>query len=293
DAGSADAGTGDAATGSVAAPSAKARSFVVASEQGIRVMGFDGKVLRTLTRTPAERPRFLPGEQEAIFYVEGEGEVRRISLETGAVSVVAVLPKSFRTCGKMPDYEQGHMFERGELRIQDDLDFALDASKGAVCMALQDRNTNMMNVRVEVRVDLASGAVVHRVEYGGDCAKRPPAWAGCDRRRRAVSPAAPFPVASLDAGADVTEEQVSPSGRWSVLSVPNEYQGGDYIYRSLYLLDRQQRRIFPIAPGPFPAPAAPAANNESTFTAVGETPVHWLDGDALVVGTLLVLPEQR
>ncbi len=305
DASTTDAGTADAAIAvapeGAAAPSAKARTLIVGGEEGIREVGLDGKVIRTLTRTPAEWPRLLPGGREVIFYVRSwperhvEGEVRRLSLETGAVSTVAVLPSSFQSCGHMPDYEEGHVFSRADLSIQDDSDFVLDASGGAVCMALQDRNANMMNVRFEVRIDLASGAVQHRVTYPGGCAKRQPSWAGCGQRRGALSHAAAFPLASLDAGVDVTEEGISPSGRWSVVSVLGE-QGGDYVYRSLYLLDRRQTRIFPIVPGPFPAPIAPEAmrpNDDSTFTAVGETPVRWLDDDALVVDTLIVLPGQR
>jgi hypothetical protein len=104
-------------------------------------------------------------------------------------------------------------------------------------------------------------------------------------------------VASLGLGPEVTEEAVAPGGRWSVLAVPAP-EGGDYIHRSLFLLDREKRLVFPVVAGPSPAPVPPEALAGSdggvrTLDAVGESTVRWLDGDALLADALLVVPGQQ
>jgi hypothetical protein len=271
-------------------------TLVVADEHGVREVGYDGTVVRTLTKTPAQRPRFVPGGKDIVFYTRPQGELRRISLETGGEHSVAVLPRTFKTCDRMPSYPPGHVFLLGDLDVQGDEDFAVDAAGTRACMTLMDRNANMLNVRIELEIDLSSGVVRHRVQIGGDCTKAKAAWRGCEGAREPPPRAAPFPLASLGEGPELTEEAVAPGARWSVLSVPGDV--ADYVYRSLFLLDRERKRIFPIVAGPFPAPLAPgeASRNKDgrgTVYAVGETPVRWLGGDALLVGGLLVLPGQR
>jgi len=167
----------------------------------------------------------------------------------------------------------------------------LHASSNAVCMTLMDRNANMANVAIDVRVDLASGAALHRVIQGGECVAKPPKWKDCAAPAAAGAKWAPFRGA-----AGIDEGLVSPSGRWSVLSVLKD-DSGDYIYRSLFLLDRRGNRVFPIVKGPFPAPIpladlARTRDEAGTVDAVGESAVRWLDHDALLVDSLLVVPER-
>jgi hypothetical protein len=292
--------TADASSDADASPvarstAAKPRTLVVASERGIREVGYDGAVVRVLTSTPARRPRFVSGGREVLFYARSAGEIRRLSLETGGERRVAVLPRAFKVCGHMPDYPPGHVFSQGDLDVQDDGGFVVDAGGGSACMALMDRNANMLNVRIELRIDLSSGAVQHRVVIGGDCARAPPAWRNCTAASEPATRATPFPVATLDAGVDLTEETIAPGGRWSVVSMLGDM--ADYIYQWLFLLDRERRRIFPIVAGPFPAPLALGAlggadGGLGTAIAVGETTVRWLGDHALLVGDLLVVPGQ-
>jgi hypothetical protein len=55
-----------------------------------------------------------------------------------------------------------------------------------------------------------------------------------------------FPLVEAAERGDLgAEELVSPSGRWSVLSMLKD-NSGDYIYRSLFLLDRQGNRVVPV-----------------------------------------------
>jgi hypothetical protein len=288
-------------------------TLVLADDQGIREVGYDGATLRTLSRTPARRPRFFPGRAELVFYVPSAGEIRRLSLASGAETRVATLPRAFKTCGKLPDYPLGHVFAPADLDVQTDGRFVLDAQANAVCLTLQDRNDNMVNVMIAARIDLASGHVSHEVTLGGDCSTPPPTRGV--RASPAVPPCAaegsaplrsatPFAVASLGVGADVVEEGVAPSGRWSLLGQPRGE--GDYLYRAVFLLDRQRRLVYPIVAGPFPPPltAGQLAHladfaaqdgdlpDGGTTLAYGESAVHWLDRDAILVGSRLVVPGQ-
>jgi hypothetical protein len=94
----------------------------------------------------------------------------------------------------------------------------------------------------------------------------------------------------------VREETVSPSGRWSILAQPSGE--GDYIHRALFLLDRQEQRLYALISGAFPKPLTPAQMKQlgdlhrATVDAVGESAVRWLDADVVLVDGLLVVPER-
>jgi len=101
-------------------------------------------------------------------------------------------------------------------------------------------------------------------------------------------------------------ESTSPSGRWAVLG--GDVSEGDYIHRSLVLLDRTTGDLFPIRPkgGPWPAalarPTAVAGKPtpplklpvQKTIGAVGETETRWLGtstaSELLVIDALVVRP---
>ena len=92
------------------------------------------------------------------------------------------------------------------------------------------------------------------------------------------------------------EEAIAPSGRWSVLSHPSDQ--GDYIHRALFLLDRQKKVVYPIVAGAFPKALGAGelkrlADVKGTVDAVFESTVRWLEGEALLVDGLLVVPGQR
>jgi hypothetical protein len=101
-------------------------------------------------------------------------------------------------------------------------------------------------------------------------------------------------------------ESTSPSGRWALLG--GDVSEGDYIHRSLVLLDRTTGDLFPIRqrggawppalPRPAAAPGKPAPKLKlpvpRTIEAVGETDTRWLGTTAaselLVIDKLVVRP---
>ena len=83
----------------------------------------------------------------------------------------------------------------------------------------------------------------------------------------------------------------SPSGRWVVLS--GAMDAGDYVWRSVWLFDRKDGKVFPLLGRTWPAPVEPEAlDPEDTPLVVGETTIRWLDGvpERLIVGEILVVP---
>lgn len=255
-------------------------------------------MIRVLSTTSSQHPRFAPaGGDDLVFYAPDTGEVRRLSLATGREVSVARLPRAFKTCGTLSDYPKGHTFALADLSIQGDDDFEVDAAAKAVCFRLADRNDNMVNVKIAVRIDLRTGAVDRQITIGGDCGKKRPDLPYCDGAAEpppASPPPEPFALASLGVASTVREEAIAPSGRWSVLGEPT--LEGDYMHRSLFLLDRRAQRVYPIAAGPFPSPLgagerAALGDFKGTLDAVGETSVRWLGhGDTLLVDGLLVVP---
>ena len=100
---------------------------------------------------------------------------------------------------------------------------------------------------------------------------------------------------------DYQVEATSGSGRWLVLG--GDVEEGDYIYRRLVLLDRQDGTLYPLGeePGPWPKPigrVGQAARTVGTPVAQAalvpyEDELRWLQGgsgDLLVFGRLIVLP---
>jgi len=276
----------------VAAPAVQVPTLIVAGEKGLQEVGYDGTVLRTLSRTRARSPRLLEGGKDIVFYAPAAGEVRVLSRETGVERRITALPGSFAACrpeaGTVP---------RSSLSIQEDSDFVVDPASGAVCMTLMDRNANMADVAVHLRIDLAKGTVVHHVAIGGDCLPKTREVGRCatppETPRSGKS--APLALGSLGVPAATREESVSPSGHWSVVSLAPPEGEGDYLHRWVFLADRSEKALYPIAEGRFPraldaAKRATLDASAKTLDVVAETPVRWLDQDALLVGSLLVVP---
>lgn len=211
------------------------------------------------------------------------------------------------------------------LAIQSPWDFAVDATGRLVCMTLMDRNLNMKDIKVDVRIDLESGKVSRFIEVGQSCKPsrgveighpRTPSWQACGRKERPASGRAfrfafdegmivelvpgsrPSPRVRLS---DYTAEDESPSGRWRVLG--GDIEEGDYIHRRIVLLDREAGEVFPIpeAPGAWPRPLEGSGAQPpfvialpKTASVVGETDLRWLGEDdaseLLVVDRLVVRP---
>lgn len=297
--------------------------LIVASEAGVQEVAPDGRVLRTLSRTRAAFPRYLPGRREVVFLVPERGELRRLSLDTCAERAVATLP---RDAGLACQGVWNGPYDPVQY-IHFDEDFVVDPRGELACARVMDRNLNMSNVHVILQVRLATGEQAHRVSFPDTCAGAPPKDAGfaCARVLEQVNPpdaktpaapptqALPFTVVDARSKAavkgvdprkvtrltleDPTLESASPSGRWAVLS--GNRDESDYIYRDLYLFDRQTGQVLPLREGPWPKALTPAqlgdeaALKEAGMKATGETTVRWTgDGDQLLVGGMLVKPGQ-
>lgn len=300
------------ASSPVAAPGG---SFIVASDRGVREVGPDGKLLRTLSRRPAQHPRLTTDRRRVLYLPPSHAALRAISLDTGEDVVVAKLPSRFRSC-KTTDDPEGREYPIQNLDVQEDSDFSVDAAGKGACLSLKDRNVNMLNLDVGLYVDLATGKVSHRIEFPSECTGKREI-PSCARPAAAApsAPAAAFPY-DLDKGrlvrrepdgkrtklvkigaGDFEAEPPSPSGRWAVLL--GNRDEGDYIHFDALLLDRQTGKIFPLRSGPAKALSngqltGKDAASLGTAGVVGETTRRWLPGrDLLLLDSLLMIPGEK
>jgi hypothetical protein len=257
------------------------------------------------------------------------GRLDRISLADGKRTRVAKLPPF--SCAGTTGGDASVDRESTALSIQDGTDFVVDAGKRFVCIELMDRNVNMASLAVAMRVDLETGKVERRLTLGKEECKPPDDVAvddgesddvqsdkrGCtaEAARPAQGAPASFPFTFAD-GALLRQGSskrvltirgyddallISPSGRWAVLG--GDQEDGDYIHRSLVLLDRATGHVFPIRASPhWPAPLLPASKTKArletpiprTVSVVGETDVRWLgtgeETELLVIDDLVVKP---
>ena len=289
---------------------------LVASGDGIREVGADGATLRALTATPAAFPRYTPDGRAVVFLARGRAEVRRLALDDCAEARVAALPRGVgAACGGgfAADYDPTEY-------VQSDDVVGLTADGAALCLHVMDRNLNMMNVEVVMRVGLADGAVAHRITQPATCGvahppvEAPPCVVAPRASSRRNGDATPFAIegnrlvrrgpngrrSTLGTvlGSDVSLDEMSPSGRWQVFSA--NVEEGDYIHRDLLLFDAQTGRMYPVVEGAFPAPldartlGAINTVHGHTVSATGETTIRFLDpGERLWVDGLLVIPGER
>ncbi|HKU36879.1 MAG TPA: prolyl oligopeptidase family serine peptidase [Polyangiales bacterium] len=314
-----------------ATPLPSADELIVGSQRGLEAWNRDGSAVRRISLGPALHPRRLDAEHVLALRPKKPEEQRsllrgarleRISLRDGTRTTLAQLPE-FQCANSAPE----DFPEPSTLDIQDPSDFELAGDKRAACIALMDRNINMANVRLKLRVDLKDASVTRWLDVGEPDCKAPPGVLAadapegmfCDRENippalAAAAPRREFPF-SFEQGrlfergvpklsvADYDVEQTSPSGRWQLLS--GEDEEADYIYRRLLLLDRATGLIYPIPPeaGLWPAPLMAASSGllptisapiEATVQIWGEVDVRWLgDSEAselLVIGEEVVRP---
>lgn len=295
------------------APRLLESELVVGSARGLEVWSADGKRRRLISQGPALRPRWLDSSSVLVVSpAEGDhlaagGELQRIALTDGQRTPSATLPP-FR-CAPRPNLDEwlSHL----ALDLQDDGDFAIDAARSLVCLRLQDRNSNMASVVLDVRVDLRTHAVERWLVVGEEDCSPPPgvhhgaAPSECQgpRAEGASMPVLQHAPPAFDLtqegeirritprGSEVVlripgyaPEAVSPSGRW--LALYGDLEEHDYIYRRLVLLDRSDGRVYPVVHpvGPWPAALEPQGESQralatpirDTAQVVGESDVHWL-----------------
>lgn len=162
--------TGETDTGETggedAAAETSAATLIVGGSKGLVEYDLDGKQLRTLTPMAAAWPRILPDGEILFLHPKAPNyELMRVAKADGAVTAVATLPRNFnaKTC-KVE-------FSEDYLDVQSDWGFSVDVANKRACFNLADRNENMAELEIEVRVDLDTGKVHSRLEemMDGDC----------------------------------------------------------------------------------------------------------------------------
>ncbi|MFV8750564.1 hypothetical protein ACNOYE_08420 [Nannocystaceae bacterium ST9] len=294
--------------------------LLIGDDEGLHEYDLEGKRLATLVKGAAWMPRVLV-DGRVVFLREGElwthtpgGETKR----------VAELPRRWKAeackaeTGKLRD-------EDVQLDVQAPGDFRLDASKQEACLRLQDRNDNMVSFGVAVWVELATGKLrqTPMVDLEGECVPEEQEAGYCYdlplERPDPPASTASFPFAydpesgKLSGSASASTicrapagpaecagvERRSFGGRFELLS--GEMDGGDYIYRELVVLDRQDGTLW----------ALPADSNATSLLAIqpsdvfagglheawssqpGEADVRWLPEDRLWIEGKLIDPAKR
>jgi hypothetical protein len=324
------AGSTDKAQSSPGARSAPARDeLIVGSERGLDAYGLDGVHRRTISPGAALHPRWFDADSVIVLAPRdpqtlGAGaRLQRISLADGRRRELAMLPPFACEPRSEPSDSPFASFPY-PLDLQDGNDFELSLSAGLMCLQLLDRNINMASVVLDVRVDLRTGRVERWLAVGEDvctpprdvrlgsapneCSEAPAASAAPARAYPYDMPRADGRViqmspegehTALQLGSDYSPESYSPSGRWLVLG--GDTEEGDYLYRRLSLLDRENGRVHPIVPGAaWPEPLEPTRGSPPTLPPIEravleprETDVRWLGApgaEVLVVGNAIVRP---
>jgi hypothetical protein len=270
--------------------------LIAAHGGGIFEITRDGRDVRQLSKTPAQQPRWVVPGRRLVFLTTDAAELRSLDLGVGREQLVARV----RTRLDCPSgsVAVGTPDPGVTLSLHDDDDFVVQS--GRACIRLMDRNANMADFILDVRVDLATGRAEEFIPIARDT---------CKVARREAPPCEPAPrrgggeirLPERAGPPDFFAGAASPSGRWVLLHGNN--QQGDYIYHQVVLYEIATRRTFPIfvrdagdRPWPAPVPADQLAVPDALGDSViAETPVYWLPGsdDRLVVDGYLIVPGVR
>ena len=242
--------------------------ILYSDDAGIHALTPRLEPIATLTPTPGAFLRVDAARAALLFLAPGR--LVSIDLRTGAERMVARLPELHHACLSGDPVE--HVHDEGDVVIDDHY----------ACITARDRNVNMQSYAVQLRVDLATGAVEQQTTLAlGACKGAPKnAWV-C---------AAPKLRADADA---------SPSGRWTFeRSSDIRELGGDYVYSGALLHDRKDGRTYAITKDALVALAAPHERPEGLCMLAGEAHAGWLsDLDVLLVegcnneaSTLVIAP---
>jgi hypothetical protein len=324
--------TGGARTGHRARSRAASDELIVGSARGLDAYGPDGVHRRTISPGAALHPRWFDADSVIVLAPRdpqtlGAGaRLQRISLVDGRRRELAVLPPFACAPRSSEPSESPFASFPYQLDLQDGRDFELSLSSGLVCLQLLDRNVNMASVMLDVRFDLRTGGVERWLTVGEDVCTPPrdvrPGSAPneCSEAPTPAASAAPagaYPYdmpnadgrviqtspqgedTALQLGSDYSPVLYSPSGRWLVLG--GDTEEGDYLYRRLSLLDRENGRVYPIVrSAAWPEPVEPTQGSPPTLPPIErailephETDVRWLgppDAELLVVGNAIVRP---
>jgi hypothetical protein len=301
--------------------------LLIAGEEGLREFDLDGRLLNTLVPEPCEAPRVLPNG-EILFLRTTPSQAYELVRRTagGELRPVAILPYHYDEAKcELVDSECESCTT---LDLQEAEQFAFDPSTGEVCLGLQDRNINMANVIVDVRVDLATGKVRHEI-LTSFCPPEQYRMAHCDRLWWRVAgpedeaPVAEFPFdfvedkagespgaivkagrkpiticsranPELCAHETVGADARSRSGRFVLLD--GIWSEGDYIHREQVIFDRSDGSLHTVERGEKdwrmvrvqPSEVMQPTDDWRRLDAVGESDVRWLPRDRLWIDGLLI-----
>ncbi|HWO23922.1 MAG TPA: hypothetical protein VNO30_34505 [Kofleriaceae bacterium] len=282
-------------------------TLIAARDTGLHEITTDGDDVRRLSATPAQQPRWqIPG-QRVVFLTQDAAELRAIDLRTGQEQLVARVRNRIECPNELPP--PAGPIRRIALNLHDDDNFFVEPTRA--CIRLTDLNPRMAGLRLDIRVDLATGQTT---EYADFAEHMEHVAQKCQAPRRKAPPCGPatqaFPemMAPIEhAGPkDFYASAASPSGRWIVLR--GNFTPGDTFFDQVVLYDRTTRRTFPLGgelgqkadAWPAPLTAAQLAQDGSALHSLlgpttYETPVYWLAGpdDRLVFDERLVIPGER
>jgi|GEM_PF-2346095 len=299
-------------------------ALIVGDEDGLVLWTVDGSAHHMLSEGAAFYPRRIGAD--AALVLSGQrsnfhfgAQLVRISLIDGSRAVLATVPP-YACANATADDSQ-----MLGLDVQDPQDFVVDPDGKRAYLSMMDRNSNMANLQVKIRVELDSGRVTRWQTVGEPECLPPPGvelgyppddqWPDLYRSPE-DEPASANYAFDFDAESgwvtklgepatkhlrlpDYNREYTSPSGRWLVLG--GDLQEADYIHRSLVLLDREAGAVFPVleAPGAWPLPLVAAKRTvkmpgSGMADVVGESDVRWLElsdgAELLIVDRLVVQP---
>lgn len=258
--------------------------LLVAGYEGIKLIDLKGKTQRTLSKTPASHPRVISAEPQRLLFIGGtDAELRILNLSTGKEKAIARIPGNLGLdCGG----EWSKAYHPREY-IHTDTDFVYDPKKQQVCIELGDRNENMRDVEVRIRIDVPKNGAGKAAKKAADknihhslvmcrkgkesqkpiaaCAYKqkvssrtnardaktaktyPYWWKSAEDYAAKHIPRGPEGPAFRLSSGNFSAESRSPSGRWVVLS--GNVQGGDYVRRQIILLDQKTGDFYPVKKG--------------------------------------------
>ena len=249
--------------------SARARWGAVilfSDDAGIHALTPQLAPISTLTPTPGKFLR-VDAARAALYFL-APGRLVRFDLRTNDMRMIAKLPELEGAClsGDPVDH------------VQDERDVVVDDER--VCITVRDRNINMESYAVQLRVDLATGAVESQTIFASDrCpgnAKKE--WTCASSRAR--------------------DSATSPSGRWELERSADIREIGDYVYSAALLHDHATHRTYAITDGALTPFASADERPRELCMLAGEAHTTWLSGvDVLLVegcnngtSTLVVAP---
>ena len=252
--------------------------LLVAGKKGLGLMNLKGESKLILNTTPAAWPRVLKGDPQRVVFIGTEDSTLRIlNLRTLAEETIAKLPTILGVeCG----WGVNKSYAPAE-HIHRDSDILYDPKRGEMCMELGDRNENMRNVGVRVRVLLENnpsfpsdrrGRVRHSLTIEGTCKKSsmkpipyciplhkttsgdtsvtetvkyPFEWKSAEQytadHGSVDKDGSGFSLDPDNFRLELSLER-SPTGRW--VAINGNPRDGDYLYRQVVLLDQKTGKFY-------------------------------------------------